>query len=150
MTSDRDKAARELLAFYLEAGVDALLDETPVDRFTEAMAPAPSSPPPERGRSTAQRSGGGHAESQRAGPPPGSFRSPTSPLQGEAKRPALVVPPSPDVAVIAAHDAARSATNLDELRALLDRFEACALRATATQLVFADGNPQARVMFVGE
>ena len=30
------------------------------------------------------------------------------------------------------------------------RFDGCALKATATQLVFADGNPQARVMFVGE
>ena len=29
-------------------------------------------------------------------------------------------------------------------------FDGCALKATATQLVFADGNPQARVMFVGE
>ena len=36
------------------------------------------------------------------------------------------------------------------LRAILDRFEGCALRATATQLVFGRGNPQARVMFVGE
>ena len=32
----------------------------------------------------------------------------------------------------------------------LDKFEGCALRATATQLVFADGNPQAKLMFVGE
>jgi len=51
---------------------------------------------------------------------------------------------------MAARDAARAAANLEELRAILDRFEGCALRATATQLVFADGNPQARVMFVGE
>ena len=33
MTMARDKAARELLAFYREAGVDALLDEVPIDRF---------------------------------------------------------------------------------------------------------------------
>ena len=53
-------------------------------------------------------------------------------------------------AVMAAREAARSAASLDELRAILDGFQGCALRATATQLVFADGNPQARVMFVGE
>jgi uracil-DNA glycosylase len=146
MTSERDKTARELLAFYLEAGVDALLGETPVDRFAE---PA-SSPPPERGRTTAQRSGGGPADSQQGGPPPGSLRSPPSPFQGEAKRPLPTAPPSPDAAVIAAHDAARSAASLEDLRAILDRFEGCALRTTATQLVFADGNPRARVMFVGE
>jgi DNA polymerase len=51
---------------------------------------------------------------------------------------------------MAARDAAKSAKTLDELRALLADFEGCALRATATQLVFADGNPQSRVMFVGE
>ena len=51
---------------------------------------------------------------------------------------------------MAAREAARSARSLEELRTILDRFEGCALRATATQLVFADGNPHARVMFVGE
>lgn len=39
---------------------------------------------------------------------------------------------------------------LDELEALLRGFEGCGLRFTAKNLVFADGNPQARVMFVGE
>jgi len=51
---------------------------------------------------------------------------------------------------MAAREAARSAASLEELRAILDRFEGCALRVTATQLVFAAGNPRARVMFVGE
>jgi DNA polymerase len=59
-------------------------------------------------------------------------------------------PPSPEAAVMAAREAARSAASLEELRAILHRFEGCALRTTATQLVFADGNPQAHVMFVGE
>src|SRR5207249_6385733 len=53
-------------------------------------------------------------------------------------------------AIVAAGEAARSAASLEELRAILDAFEGCALRATATQLVFADGNPQARLMFIGE
>jgi DNA polymerase len=51
---------------------------------------------------------------------------------------------------MAAREAARNAASLDELRGILDRFEGCALKATATRLVFADGNPKARVMFVGE
>ena len=59
-------------------------------------------------------------------------------------------PPSPDAAVMAAREAARSAATMEELRAILEKFEGCALRSTATQLVFADGNPKARVMFVGE
>ena len=51
---------------------------------------------------------------------------------------------------MAAREAARSAASLDELRTILDRFDGCALKATASQLVFADGNPKARLMFVGE
>src|SRR5262249_40435567 len=47
MTStDRKVAARELLDFYREAGVDALLEETPTDRFASGQAsvapPAPA------------------------------------------------------------------------------------------------------------
>ena len=45
---------------------------------------------------------------------------------------------------------ARSAQTLDELRALLEKFEGCALRTTAKSLVFADGQPGGRVMLVGE
>ena len=59
-------------------------------------------------------------------------------------------PPSPEAAAMAARGAAKSAESLEALRALLDTFEGCMLRATATQLVFADGNPKGRVMFVGE
>jgi DNA polymerase len=51
---------------------------------------------------------------------------------------------------MAAREAARTAESLDALRAILDRFQGCALRGTATQLCFARGNPQARIMFVGE
>jgi len=49
-----------------------------------------------------------------------------------------------------AREAAKSAASLDELRTLLDEFNGCALKATASRLVFADGNPEGRVMFVGE
>jgi uracil-DNA glycosylase family 4 len=60
------------------------------------------------------------------------------------------LPLAPDVAVMAAREAASTAATLDDLRAILERFEGCALRTTAKQLVFSDGNPQARVMLVGE
>jgi DNA polymerase len=45
---------------------------------------------------------------------------------------------------------ARAATSLEELRRILAGFDGCELKRHAKQLVFADGNPQARVMFVGE
>jgi uracil-DNA glycosylase family 4 len=40
--------------------------------------------------------------------------------------------------------------SLAEIEAALDRFEACPLKKTATRLCFADGNPAARIMLVGE
>ena len=51
---------------------------------------------------------------------------------------------------MAARQAARDAATLDDLRQMLTGFEGCALRNTATRLVFADGNPAAKLMFVGE
>ncbi|MBY0297416.1 MAG: uracil-DNA glycosylase, partial [Methylobacterium sp.] len=57
---------------------------------------------------------------------------------------------APDEAAGDARDLARTAASLDALEALLARFESCPLRFTAKNLVFADGNPEARVMFVGE
>ena len=49
----REKTARELLDFYLEAGADTLVGEEPVDRFAAvdppppARAPQPVSLPPD-------------------------------------------------------------------------------------------------------
>jgi uracil-DNA glycosylase family 4 len=45
---------------------------------------------------------------------------------------------------------AKSANTLEELRATIAEFEGIALKKTATNLVFSDGNPKARVMLVGE
>ena len=65
------------------------------------------------------------------------------PARREAAAPAL---PLPDPA---AHPARRART-LDELRAALEAFEGCALKTTATRLVFADGTPGAGLMVIGE
>jgi DNA polymerase len=51
---------------------------------------------------------------------------------------------------MAARAAARQAATLEELRAIMNSFEGCALRMTAKQLVFGDGSKEARLMFVGE
>ncbi len=115
-----------LLAWYIEMGVDAALDETPIDRF--AARPAE------------RESRGAAREPPVAAAPPPSATS--------ALLPAAVTP-SDDVAR-AARSTAKSANSLEELRAALLAFDGCNLRLTATQLVFADGNPAGRVMFVGE
>jgi len=65
-----------------------------------------------------------------------------------AAAPALISPP--DQAARSAAETARAAQTLDELRAALEAFDGCALKKTATQLVFADGAPDASIMLVGE
>ena len=135
MTPDRRHAARDLLAFYLEAGVDALLSETPVDRFADQEAPRPVLAP---------------AEAAPA-PRPRVAMPVLSPRDESPARAAPLAPPqSPEAAVTDARAQARQAASLDELRSMLARFEGCELKRHAKQLVFADGNPQARLMFVGE
>ncbi|NPD18474.1 uracil-DNA glycosylase [Alterinioella nitratireducens] len=52
--------------------------------------------------------------------------------------------------VVEARNAAARAGDLNSLRAELEGFPHCDLRMGATNLVFADGNPAARVMIVGE
>src|ERR1700722_710362 len=123
MMPSGDKTARELLDFYLEAGVDALVGEAPVDRFA---ATEPAAKPPR--------------------PPQPVALPPDLEIKGRA----TPAPPALDEAAMAAREAARNAKTLDELRAILDKFDGCGLKASATRLVFADGNPKARVMFVGE
>lgn len=45
---------------------------------------------------------------------------------------------------------AAAAPTLDALRATMDAYDGCVLKKRATQLVFADGNPEAGIMLVGE
>ncbi len=45
---------------------------------------------------------------------------------------------------------AAAAQTLDELRAVMAAYEGCGLKLRATQLCFADGNPEADIMLVGE
>ena len=130
------KAARELIAFYLDAGVDALVGEEAVSRMTDDIAaPQPHPAAPLRDDKASRR--------PRNEVPPIAKADAVPPRPGAAPIP-------PEAAVMAAREATRTATTLEELQTLLTAFEGCALRATATQLVFADGNPQSRVMFVGE
>jgi len=142
------QAAIDALAFQLEAGVDVALADEPVNRFEEA---------PERETRRSGKSAGPLRDRERPdgfrADDPGS-RSPAkaAPLGRDDGPPASPSPalPAADAAVTSAREAAKSAATLEELHAALARFEGCALKFTAMNLVFADGNPQARVMLVGE
>lgn len=123
-----------LLQWYADMGVDVAVGDEPVDRFAESAqavfspSPARSAPEPE----PARRAPAATAQPRMASPAP------------------TMLTTSPDAVELAAREQARSARSLDELRDLLERFDGCALKATASRLVFADGAADAKVMFVGE
>jgi DNA polymerase len=125
LTPDPAPTLQQLLAFYVEAGVDCALGDEPVNRLAD-----PDAAPPPRVAQPAQP----------------ARSAPAAPMLTRLAEPPL----APEAAIASAREAARTAPTLEALRALLDKFDGCALRSTATQLVFADGNPKARVMFVGE
>ena len=49
-----------------------------------------------------------------------------------------------------AHTLCEQAQNLDELRKAVENFDGCALKLTATHTVFGDGNPEAKIVLIGE
>lgn len=57
---------------------------------------------------------------------------------------------SPIEAVSKAKESARKARTLEELKTALENFEGCALKQTAMHTVFSDGQPDAKIMIVGE
>ncbi|MDQ0998552.1 uracil-DNA glycosylase family 4 [Phyllobacterium ifriqiyense] len=126
----------EILHFYAEAGVDTPLVDTPVDRFSQVDTKrAQTQQAPVATRSNA--------------PSPAGLKPP---IDASASAPSTLSKASvPDDAKIAmARQMAANATTLEELREQLAAFDGCNLKFTAKNLVFADGNPQAAIMFVGE
>lgn len=81
-----------------------------------------------------------------ASPVPAAAAKPAAPVAAPQRVRAPALPAAPaDAAEIAA-----AAGDLEALQAAMASFAGCALRDTATQLVFADGAPDARLMVIGE
>jgi uracil-DNA glycosylase len=129
LTPEPAPTVSQLLAFYLEAGVDCALSDEPADRLSEVERPAAPKP----------AASGGSGPARAVAPAPSAFVTPVS-------EPAA----APEAAIATAREAARTAGSLETLRDMLEKFDGCTLKSTATRLVFADGNPKARIMFVGE
>ena len=128
MKEDREAAPPispiDALRWHIEMGVDELIDDQPIDRYAAAAIPraAVAVPSPS-------------ANSQPARP--AASASPGQPLApSEGARDAIAI--------------ARDANSIEDLRERLETFEGCALKFTATNTVFADGDPASDIMFIGE
>lgn len=119
-------SALNQLRWLVECGVDEAVDATPRDRFT-----APSSKlvdPPDRPASPAAVA----TSISTAGPAPRVTIEPTAALIEEAR------------------SIAGAADSVEALAAGVAAFDGCALKRTAKHTVFADGNAEADLMFIGE
>jgi uracil-DNA glycosylase family 4 len=112
------------LRWLVEAGAAEAVCNEPADRFARAKYPtAPAKAPPLPKERTKQRA---------------------SSIAASAKEVSLSTAPG------AARALAASCGTLEELKRALEAFEGCELKRSATNTVFADGNPESRIMFVGE
>jgi DNA polymerase len=111
-------APHELLRWYIDAGVDEVIGEVPIDRFAKPTERVPS---PRQRIPLASPEAAGDAPVERAAADSSS-----------------------------AQLAAAACQSLAELRSALEAYEGCALKRTCQRTVFADGNPQARLMLIGE
>ncbi len=109
----------DILKWYAEIGVDAVLNTDPIDRYS--------------------------AVASKTGPSAQAQKSKAPDQPAPASSPFLVPETGPSAAELAAQ-----CQNLSELREAIDSFEGCVLKQTAKNTVFADGNPEADVMFIGE
>lgn len=76
------------------------------------------------------------------------YKAPEPPVKAPAPPPVVQTEEVDAVAVSQA--AASGATDLAALRAALEAYELCELKRGARQVVFSDGQPNARVMIIGE
>jgi uracil-DNA glycosylase family 4 len=115
-------AAESLLAFWAEAGVDAMLLEEAVDRIALGRVIPP--PPPAR-----------------IGSPPPAARAPT----------AAAATPDIAGALAEAHRLAAAAPDLEALKAAIEAFDGCPLKFEgAARSVFYRGALDAPLMVIGE
>lgn len=122
------------LQWHLDVGVDEAVQDTPNDRtaalaeILKTIATTPPSNPPASGGTGTQRARGDIPSIAETG----------GDLIGTAQ------------ARIEAAKLAASCASLEELRAAIAGFDGLSIRKTATNMVFADGNPAAQIMLVGE
>jgi len=141
--SNSGDALLDALRWQIDAGADEAIGERPVDRTAapaEAAAmlarpPAPKAPAPNAPRGNAS---GGMAEASAARMAPAAAARPPANLTSTSE------------AQASAQRLAAAAKSITEIREALEAFEGCPLKATATNLCLYDGNPEARIMIVGE
>ena len=126
MTASSAATAEALLAFWADAGVDAMLLDEPLDRIAAGRI-APPQPPARKAPAAAAA----------APPPPSSLRPAQVDVAG---------------AIAEARALAAAADSLEALAAAIAGFDGCPLKfeGAASQAVVYRGEPKAPLMVIGE
>ena len=148
----------EVIRWHLDAGVDEAIAEVPQNRFNAAQVAAPVVPkasqlvkpatPKPHALAQNQNQNQNQNKSEFTLPTPNPALTTPAPLVSMAPvaKPSLGF----DQALKTAVKVAAAAKTLDELKSALDGFDGCGLKKTATNLVFGDGNPDAKLVLMGE
>ncbi|HYB11738.1 MAG TPA: uracil-DNA glycosylase [Alphaproteobacteria bacterium] len=124
------------LAWQIDAGADEAIGEIPISRYRNAVGLA-------------------EAVGNPIGPVPNEGASESKPALTTATFTRTISRPTPTLKPAidntrAARELANAANTLEDLKEALRAFDGCPLKETATNLVFGDGNPQSKVMLIGE
>jgi DNA polymerase len=141
MTSDQTtaRAAGQILAWYEAMGVDAAVQDEPVDWLQRgAKAPGADFAPTTRQSPAAPST------------PPAAGRAPSPAPSPGARAPRRFTGKPAPAAGDDARATAEKAKSLADLGTALSQYEGCGLKATAKNLCFYRGAEQARLMIVGE
>ncbi len=115
---------QKILEWYLEAGVDETISESPIDYFLLSQ--------------------------EKLKTPPSNDTNKPIATQTQPRPATIAVTTSTPIISNNARELCDKCANLDELRTVLENFEECSLKFSATNLVFGEGNPQAKLMIIGE
>ncbi|SCA57200.1 Uracil-DNA glycosylase, family 4 [Candidatus Terasakiella magnetica] len=143
-TFDDPMNPEALLKWYVEMGVDECITSESVDRYAVSaqMLEAKKAAQAQQQAPQTNRQAPQQAPSQGAASlSPKPKTQPNGPAQQVQ---------ATDEMVHMAVELAQNAKNVEQLREAVLSFEGCHLKKTAMNTVFADGNPKADIMFIGE
>lgn len=137
----RLQIAGQLLAWYEAMGVDAALQDEPIDWLARGACPP--------GAGFALPAANVERKQEVARPEPPRTR-PSAPPAQAPRAPRQFVGTPPPAGEAGSRSELAAARTLPDLEAILRRFEGCGLKATAKNLCFYRGAERARLMIVGE
>ena len=138
--SDR-KTLIAQLAWQEAVGIDEVLLDDRADDQALSISDLISADTPSRQADRHAPSGSPQAALSATAPATPEPAPASAPPSAPLSAPAVGVAVPPDLAAI---------SSLDDLRAALTNYDDCALKNTASNMIFADGNPAARLMVIGE